>query len=394
MVPPPTPTSSSTTGRAWPHPPSGWSAPPSPPRCAATGGSRPRGSRRQGPSCSALPAWCSRPTPAPAAWAGRGSRSRRGSASGSSRRSRLRGSGRLLDRHPTSVGVPSRGAVGRRPRHGGARLRARAARDQTDREEGARSRDVVEHRRHRGGVVASMHRWWVFLHVAGVFAFLMAHGVSAYVTFKLRSERDPSRVSHLLELSASSVGVMWNSIGVLVVVIVAMYAMGTTWAARLRTISAAMTEGTEAVSSEQFEKILRSRRPYTIAGVGFVGLAVLLWLMLFQPTFGLGGDPCEAASGAASDTVQLCASNEQAFATSSLTAPSGARFELIFDNQDEGVPHNVAIYTDDSATESLFVGDQIVGPDEVTYDVPALDPGSYYFRCDIHPVMDGSLEVG
>jgi plastocyanin len=265
-----------------------------------------------------------------------------------------------------------------------------------------------------------MHRWWVFLHVAGVFAFLMAHGVSAYVTFKLRSERDPSRVSHLLELSASSVGVMWNSIGVLllggvlagftghfwgqawiwvaigvlVVVIVAMYAMGTTWAARLRTISAAMTEGTEAVSSEQFEKILRSRRPYTIAGVGFVGLAVLLWLMLFQPTFGLGGDPCEAASGAASDTVQLCASNEQAFATSSLTAPSGARFELIFDNQDEGVPHNVAIYTDDSATESLFVGDQIVGPDEVTYDVPALDPGSYYFRCDIHPVMDGTLEVG
>jgi plastocyanin len=265
-----------------------------------------------------------------------------------------------------------------------------------------------------------MHRWWVFLHVAGVFAFLMAHGVSAYVTFKLRSERDPKRVSHLLELSASSVGVMWNAIGVLLiggvlagftghfwgqawiwvaigvflVVIVAMYAMGTTWAARLRTISAAMTEGTEAVSSQQFEEILRSRRPYTIAGVGFVGLAVLLWLMLFQPTFGLGGDPCEdVARRAVGRAVTLCASNEQAFATASLTAPANDQIQLVFDNQDDGVPHNVAIYTDDSASESLFVGDQIVGPDSVTYRVPALDPGSYYFRCDIHPVMDGSLEV-
>ncbi len=128
-----------------------------------------------------------------------------------------------------------------------------------------------------------MHRWWVFLHIAGVFGFLMAHGVSAYVTLRLPRERDPARVSHLLELSASSVGFMWNSIGllllggilagftghfwgqawiwaaivVLVAVIAAMYAMGTTWAKRLRTISAAKAGGTEAVSQEQFEEILQ-----------------------------------------------------------------------------------------------------------------------------------------
>ena len=263
-----------------------------------------------------------------------------------------------------------------------------------------------------------MHRWWVFLHVAGVFAFLMAHGVSAYVTFKLRGERDPSRVSHLLELSASSVGVMWNSIGVLllggvlagftghfwgqawiwvaigvfVIVIVAMYALGTTWAARLRTISAAMSEGTEAVSSQQFEEILRSRRPYTIAGVGFVGLAVLLWLMLFKPTFGVGGDPCLDQPNVPNISLTLCASNDQAFDTPALRVSAGPS-RLTFLNEDEGVPHNVAIYTDDSAEESLFVGDLITGPDEITYDVPALDAGSYYFRCDVHPVMDGTLEV-
>jgi plastocyanin/uncharacterized membrane protein len=264
-----------------------------------------------------------------------------------------------------------------------------------------------------------VHRWWVFLHIAGVFGFLMAHGVSTYVTFRLRRERDPVRVGHLLELSASSVGAMWNAIGVLllggilagftghfwgqawiwvaiglfVAVIAAMYAMGTTWARRLRTISAAMAEGTEAVSPQQFDEIMRSRRPYTIAGIGFVGLLLILWLMIFKPTFGLGGDPCAMPRGAAGRSVVLCAANDQAFNRTSITAVAGEPIELIFENEDDGVPHNVAIYTDDSASDSLFVGDQIVGPESITYDVPALDPGDYYFRCDVHPIMDGTLEV-
>ena len=175
-----------------------------------------------------------------------------------------------------------------------------------------------------------MHRWWVFLHIAGAFGFLMAHGVSAYVTLRLPKERDPARVSQLLELSASSVGFMWNSIGllliggiaagftgqfwgqgwiwaaivILVVVMAAMYAMGTTWAKRLRTISSAMVGGTEAVSRPQFEEILRSKRPYTIAAIGFVGLLAILWLMIFKPTLGFGGVPeCPAGT----DTITVCA---------------------------------------------------------------------------------------
>jgi plastocyanin/uncharacterized membrane protein len=257
----------------------------------------------------------------------------------------------------------------------------------------------------------------VFVHVAGAFAFVMAHGVSAYVTVRLPRERDPARVAQLLELSASSVGFMWNAIGVLVIagvaagftghfwgqgwiwaaivvlvlVMVAMYAMGTTWASRLRTISAAMVEGTEAVSGEQYEAVLRSKRPYTLSAIGFVGLLMIVWLMIFKPTLGLGGDPCEA--DATADGATLCASNDQSFSTAELMAPAAEPISLRFTNADEGVPHNVAIYADDSAQESLFVGDTITGPDEITYEVPALDAGSYYYRCDIHPVMDGTLEV-
>jgi plastocyanin len=262
-----------------------------------------------------------------------------------------------------------------------------------------------------------VHRWWVFLHIAGAFGFLLSHGVSAYASLRLPRERDPARVSHLLELSASSVGLMWNSIGVLMiggiaagftgrfwgqgwiwaaivllaVVIVAMYAMGTTWAARLRTISAAMTSGTEAVSQQQFQDILRSRRPYTIAAIGFVGLAAILWLMIFKPTLGFGAEP-ECAPGG-EGTVAVCAFDDQRFVPGRLDGPGDEPFTIAFDNQDEGVAHNVAVYIDDSAEEAVVVGELITGPATTSVEVPALEAGSYYYRCDVHPVMDGALEV-
>jgi plastocyanin len=265
-----------------------------------------------------------------------------------------------------------------------------------------------------------MHSWWVFLHIAGALAFVGAHGVSMYASFRLRQERDPARVLHLLELSSSSVGLMWNGIGVLLVAgvvagftgdfwgqgwiwaalvllaatIVAMYAMATTWASRLRTISAAMVEGTQAVTPQQYEEILHSRRPHAIAAVGIVALLAILYLMIFKPSLGLGGGGGAAACAEVpGNGVAVCAPDELRFVPERLDAPAGEPFTIRFLNEDPGVQHNVAIYTDDSATESLFVGDLIAGTDAVTYGVPALEPGSYYFRCDVHPVMDGTLEV-
>jgi len=265
-----------------------------------------------------------------------------------------------------------------------------------------------------------VHRWWVFLHIAGAFGFLMAHGVSAYVTLRLPKERDPARVSQLLELSASSVGFMWNSIGVLLiggiaagftghfwgqgwiwaaivvlmVVMAAMYAMGTSWAKRLRTISAAMVGGTEAVSRSQFEEILRSKRPYTIAAIGFAGLLAIVWLMIFKPTLGFGGVSEEVACPTpAEGTIEICAIDSQTFVTDVVHSPAGEPFEIMFVNRDVGVDHNVSIYADESAQESFFIGDLILGDGTGVYDVPALDPGEYFFRCDVHPQMSGTLEA-
>ena len=82
-----------------------------------------------------------------------------------------------------------------------------------------------------------------------------------------------------------------------------------------------------------------------------------------------------------------------AFSTKSLTAPADKPFQIVFDNQ-EAALHNVAIYRDESAAEKVLGEDPFSGPAVVVYDVPALGSGTYFFRCDVHPDMSGSLIVG
>lgn len=66
--------------------------------------------------------------------------------------------------------------------------------------------------------------------------------------------------------------------------------------------------------------------------------------------------------------------------------------ELEFENRDP-VQHNVAIYEDESASADIFKGEIFAGPDTMTYEFEAPPKGEYYFRCDVHPDMDGSVTV-
>lgn len=273
-----------------------------------------------------------------------------------------------------------------------------------------------------------MYQWFVFMHLVGVFGFLIAHGVSVGVAFRLRTERDPARIAALLDVSSRSIGPMWlsiavlltggvvagflgrwwsygwiwASIGVLVIVIVAMSVMASRYYKRVRVITRAMEEGTEAVSAEEYDRVLRSARPVTIAVIGFVGLVAILWMMMFKPTFGLApqsqaaltapGSPPPPAAGPAGDAT--IAADAVTFDTDELEVPAGEPFTLGFDNRAQGVPHNVSIYIDASASEALFVGDIISGPETITYSVPALPEGDYFFRCDLHPTtMTGTVEA-
>jgi len=73
-------------------------------------------------------------------------------------------------------------------------------------------------------------------------------------------------------------------------------------------------------------------------------------------------------------------------------APAGQGFTVNLDNKDS-VPHNFAIYTDNSASKALFQPPTI-STGSKSFSVQALQPGTYYFQCDIHSnQMNGTFVV-
>jgi plastocyanin len=102
------------------------------------------------------------------------------------------------------------------------------------------------------------------------------------------------------------------------------------------------------------------------------------------------GNEEEAPGGPPPFAASISASGLQ-FSTGELDLPADAPVDLTFDNQDDGVQHNVAIYTDESASQPLFKGELVTGVASVVYSFTAPPPGSYYFHCDVHPTMNGSV---
>lgn len=153
------------------------------------------------------------------------------------------------------------------------------------------------------------YQWWVFLHIAGVFVFLVSHGISIGVSMRLRQERDPNRIMALLDVSSSSIsglyvglvlllaggvvagfvgdwwgqGWIWVALGTLAAVMILMYALATNYYKRLRLIVGAMADGSQAVSDERLAELLSGPRPVVLAVLGSGGLLFILYLMMFKP---------------------------------------------------------------------------------------------------------------
>jgi plastocyanin len=127
-------------------------------------------------------------------------------------------------------------------------------------------------------------------------------------------------------------------------------------------------------------------------------IGLLLAVAVILPACTTGGDDGESACpgnggtvAVADGDVALCSDN-LVFDATIIEAPVGDEFTITYTNA-ESQPHNVAVYTEEGG-EEIVKGEIITGPDVTTQVVvPALDPGTYYFRCDIHPEMEGTVVV-
>jgi ABC-type dipeptide/oligopeptide/nickel transport system permease component len=158
-------------------------------------------------------------------------------------------------------------------------------------------------------MIGSAYQWWLFLHITGILAFVMAHGVSAGVALQLRHERNPDRIRALLQLSNSSTSVfylgilllvaagvvmgfqghwwgqgwIWTAIVVLFLTMAAMYAVATPYYRRVRRVLQIQESGGAAVGADEIEQLMRSGRPGLILLVGAVPLLFILYLMVLKP---------------------------------------------------------------------------------------------------------------
>ena len=90
---------------------------------------------------------------------------------------------------------------------------------------------------------------------------------------------------------------------------------------------------------------------------------------------------------------EIAASSAVSFETNNLIVPAGRAFELIFHNNQAGVPHNVDIGDSAAAPTTYLNGEVITGVASVTYQVPAMPAGTYYFQCEIHLNMNGTVQA-
>ncbi len=162
----------------------------------------------------------------------------------------------------------------------------------------------------------SLYNWIVFLHVAGAFTFVLAHGVSAGVALKLRQEREVPRVQALLDLSNTATqgmymgllilliagitaafmgalwgrGWIWTALALLVAMIAFMWVRASRYYGEIRRAAGLayyiLGKGSgapTAPNSAELGRLLSSSRPMELAGVGAIGLLAIIWLMVMKP---------------------------------------------------------------------------------------------------------------
>jgi MFS family permease len=158
--------------------------------------------------------------------------------------------------------------------------------------------------------------WIVFAHVLGAFMFAAGHGVSMFVVFQARRERDRGRLGALLDLSGWSLGVagigllvlliagivagivlgsfgrlwIWVSLVLLVVIGGLMTPVGGSYLRGMRAALGQPGRGAKPgdpppvpASDQELAALQASSQPQVLLALGAGGFVVILFLMMFRP---------------------------------------------------------------------------------------------------------------
>jgi hypothetical protein len=159
----------------------------------------------------------------------------------------------------------------------------------------------------------------VYLHVLATFTFLITHGVSSFIALRLRNQRDPALArawmmvyydnglyytalyGSLLTILITGIisafmgkwwqfGWIWLSLALLIGIIVSMTFMAATHYSKVRkALGMPYLENWKSQPAgdpappEEIEALLANSPAITLAIIGFGGIAVILWLMMFKP---------------------------------------------------------------------------------------------------------------
>ena len=137
---------------------------------------------------------------------------------------------------------------------------------------------------------------------------------------------------------------------------------------------------------------------FTLRRATALGLSVLLVLALAacgQPDddtdTGANGGTGDSAATVSGGTVTITSDNTE-FSAEVIEAPANEAFTIVLENL-EAVPHNLSVYVEEGG-EEIVKGDIINEGETDEIEVPALEPGEYFFVCDLHfAEMRGVLVV-
>ena len=158
--------------------------------------------------------------------------------------------------------------------------------------------------------------WLVFLHTLSALTFFLAHGASIAMAFKIRKETDFARIRAMLDLSGSTIGVMFIAFlsmgltGLVMPFILKIWNKGWIWISIVLMIGVVLQMGfmnekrykilrklvglpymqgskefpaEPPASQSEVEAHLKKLNMHELVTVGYVIPMIVLWLMVFKP---------------------------------------------------------------------------------------------------------------